>query len=53
VSFKGLTNSRCLQQQGIAFSNIKGRLFPVIGIGDLNVHILVNFGQDSFVFEAG
>ena len=36
---------------GTAFSNIKGRLFPMLGIGGINVHTKANFGAEEFRFR--
>ena len=33
-----------------AFTNIKGRLYPVVGISDPETKVTVNFGPDGFMF---
>ena len=33
-----------------AFSNIKGRLYPMVGISDPDAKVTVNFGPDGFMF---
>jgi hypothetical protein len=30
---------------GLAFENVRGRLFPVVGLG-FNAHVRVNFGEE-------
>jgi hypothetical protein len=42
---------RNLLPTGTAFSEVQGRLFPVIGIGDRDVQVLVNFGQSDFLYK--
>ena len=34
-----------------AFRDIKGRLYPMIGIGDLGAEVTVNFGQKDFLYK--
>ena len=33
-----------------AFTNIKGRLYPVVGLSDPGTKVTVNFGPDGFLF---
>ena len=40
-----------LKSIGQAFENIIGRLYPEVGIGDLNVEVTVNFGQKEFLYQ--
>ncbi len=40
-----------LHSIGTAFNDINGRLYPVIGIGDQEVKVTVNFGQNDFLFK--
>jgi hypothetical protein len=37
--------------QGTAFREIKGKLFPSVGMKKSGEHIRVNFGQSPFVFD--
>jgi hypothetical protein len=37
--------------QGTAFREIKGKLFPSVGMKKPGEHIRVNFGQSPFVFD--
>lgn len=32
-------------------SDIKGRFFPVVGIGSSGVEVTVNFGSEEFLFK--
>lgn len=36
---------------GVAFSNVKGMLFPVIGLGERESEIVVNFGKSTFTYD--
>jgi hypothetical protein len=36
---------------GTAFREIKGKLFPSVGMKKTGEHIRVNFGQSPFVFD--
>lgn len=36
---------------GTAFRDVKGKLFPTVGMKKAGEHILVNFGQSPFVFD--
>lgn len=36
---------------GIAFREIKGKLFPSVGMKKAGEHVRVNFGQSPFVFD--
>lgn len=38
-------------QLGTAFREVRGRLFPSIGMKKTGEHIRVNFGQSPFVFD--
>ena len=37
---------------GTIFTKVQGRLFPVIGIGERDVQILANFGEDDFFYKS-
>ncbi|KAI8633854.1 ran-binding protein [Xylariaceae sp. FL1651] len=39
------------RDQGVAFRDIKGKLYPAVGIKKAGEHIRVNFGQSPFVFD--
>lgn len=39
------------RSQGTAFREIKGKLFPSVGMKKSGEHIRVNFGQSPFVFD--
>ena len=36
---------------GVAFANVKGMLFPVVGLGYGESEIIVNFGKSKFMYE--
>jgi hypothetical protein len=40
-----------LTSVGVAFREIKGKLFPSVGMKKSGEHIRVNFGQSPFVFD--
>lgn len=41
----------CSHCVGIAFREIKGKLFPSVGMKRPGEHVRVNFGQNPFVFD--
>lgn len=47
LGLKSLTNHL---QKGVAFSNVKGILFPAFRF-DRKDHLIVNFGKSSFVYD--
>jgi hypothetical protein len=40
-----------LTSVGVAFREIKGKLFPSVGMKKSGEHVRVNFGQSPFVFD--
>lgn len=38
-------------QTGVAFANVRGMLFPIIGFGERESEIRVNFGNSMFVYD--
>ena len=34
-----------------AFTDMKGRLYPVVGLSDPETKVTVNFGPDGFLFK--
>lgn len=36
---------------GTAFKDVKGKLYPIVGMKRNGEHILANFGQTPFVFD--
>lgn len=36
---------------GVAFTNVKGMLFPSFSFGERECGILVNFGNSKFVYD--
>ena len=45
-----ITNKYC-QCVGIAFRDIDGDFYPMIGLNAFNETVEANFGQDEFVFD--
>lgn len=44
------TNTVCLPI-GIAFREVKGKLYPSVGLKKTGEHVRVNFGQTPFLFD--
>ncbi len=40
-----------LHSIGTAFNDINGRLYPVVGIGEKEAKVTVNFRQNEFLFK--
>jgi len=38
---------------GIAFENLRGRLVPVVGVGEQEARVRINFGQARFLYQPG
>jgi hypothetical protein len=38
---------------GIAFENLRGRLFPVVGVGEQEARVRINFGETPFLYQPG
>ena len=36
---------------GVAFTNVKGMLYPMIGFGEREAQVLVNFGKSRFAYN--
>lgn len=52
VSFLiGLSMLTCKIVTKAAFTNVVGRLFPVVGIGDAGIKVVANFGPNDFHFK--
>ena len=47
----GDLQSKLIFSAGTAFREIKGKLFPSVGMKKTGEHIRVNFGQSPFVFD--
>lgn len=37
--------------KGVAFANVRGMLFPIIGFGERESEIRANFGKSMFVYD--
>lgn len=37
--------------KGVAFANVRGMLFPIIGFGERESEIRVNFGKSMFFYD--
>ena len=37
--------------QGMAFANVMGILYPMVGFGEREAQILINFGESPFVYK--
>ena len=37
--------------EGVAFANVTGILYPMVGFGEREAQILINFGESPFVYN--